>query len=766
MTIRAYITDYADNTSFYKVSYKVDKTAPQLSLTNMNENTDYTYYGGRVNASTIVTKNDSVGDSSSGDTYTNPLISGYAGSNGALPRASHTRTNLHAFYFQNNLSGLGANSPFNIVTSQSDNYNGYLKPSVTTPLTDGYNGTLVSGEKHFELLTSDGISQWKGSDLSVGLSTLKLVSNDTNTQKYYRLRLYDTTVDSGDLIDSGNYSETAFYAVRDNVSPNMGGNSLAGTDTTKAMETILQFPDNDTVYDKTAYANGYTPPSGGVSRFLAASLAEPISYKLGDIGITGNGQTTGANTSYNLFNAGLDTTNLKVNIEDANTPGSFPTFTTFSERFLNQGSNTKHFNKVDNSLVTNSTYRKYGVQFQSSSTNGICDLVGNCIKPTLAFRVVANALSNATSTVSVSSVASAVAGKIIANGSDKYRLSYSLRDAHGNKVVPVQSIENANATIKTVATTLNFQNGLGEDQRANTGSGTKHVAVANLETPDTPIFSEAINADGSVHMQESSSANPNGDYHVSLASKVPTKGLYPYLSDSAVLQVASIINRADLTSADGESTYPKSGTRMGYFASTPVTAGNTQIFTSPNTGNIGEIGGFNNINLNEADYGKVTFDNTNNTFANLANRRVNLEFASPLIYGLGGMRVLIDGQYSQHYKKLYTIDTAIASYNIYEKNLVAYNTDKDEQPGVLDYAIRAEGSSLSVIINDGAHYTSDNNLGLFHGLNNSIMKLLDIKNASGSGFSAELQMSSLPSRVYDNTKLRTGFVSALTYAIG
>ena len=32
MTIRTYITDYADNTTFYKVMYKIDKTAPQLAF--------------------------------------------------------------------------------------------------------------------------------------------------------------------------------------------------------------------------------------------------------------------------------------------------------------------------------------------------------------------------------------------------------------------------------------------------------------------------------------------------------------------------------------------------------------------------------------------------------------------------------------------------------------------------------------------------------------------------------------------------------------
>lgn len=43
----------------------------------------------------------------------------------------------------------------------------------------------------------------------------------------------------------------------------------------------------------------------------------------------------------------------------------------------------------------------------------------------------------------------------------------------------------------------------------------------------------------------------------------------------------------------------------------------------------------------------------------------------------------------------------------------------------------------------------------------------DIAGATGSGFSAEVQMNSRLDRMpYDMTKLRTGFVSAITYEVG
>lgn len=76
-----------------------------------------------------------------------------------------------------------------------------------------------------------------------------------DSQKKYRLRLYDNTVDAAG--NTGNYSETAFYAVRDNTPPNMGGNGLAGVSFTAAAEMLLSFGDGRTVYDTGAYTQGY-----------------------------------------------------------------------------------------------------------------------------------------------------------------------------------------------------------------------------------------------------------------------------------------------------------------------------------------------------------------------------------------------------------------------------------------------------------------------------------------------------------------------------
>jgi len=319
----------------------------------------------------------------------------------------------------------------------------------------------------------------------------------------------------------------------------------------------------------------------------------------------------------------------------------------------------------------------------------------------------------------------------MSNGSDTYRISYSLRDDYGNKIVPVLSNENNNQTIKSVGTTLHFSNGLNVDQRTNTPTGVKLALASDLETDNISGvggFSESINTTGDISMQEGV-VNPNGNYTISLASKVPTKGFYPYLSDSSVLRVTSITNSASGTPTSGM-TYPNTGDRIGYFAPTPASAGSTSEFVTPNTGALGETGGFNSITLNETNYGRITLSNaTNVPFANLVSRIINTEFASPFVYGLVGMRVLVDGQYSQHFKKLYSFDSSISDYNIYETNIVAYNTDKDEQPGILSYNLRQEGSTQSTPIETGVHYTSSNNFDLFLTGGVSVLKPFAIRGA-------------------------------------
>lgn len=426
----------------------------------------------------------------------------------------------------------------------------------------------------------------------------------------------------------------------------------------------------------------------------------------------------------------------------------------------------KDFSRTDNgNLASNETYRYYDTQFLTNGISQLCDLVGNCINPQLKFRVVANTLNNTQSHVSLATVTDS-SGKMMANGIDAYKFTYALRDAYGNKVVPVYSEENA-TNIKTVSTQTRFLNGLAADQRTNSPTGAKLVTATDNEADNLSVDLSAINTSGNLLMQEDISKKPNGNYSVAFASKVPSTGFYPYLSSSSALRLQSIDNSAD-GSVSGDITYPRTGSsRLGYFTNTQATAGTTNGLVVPNTGNLSESGGFSNISVNENDYGKYAYANASNVpFDTLSSRSVNLEYASPYLYGLVGFKTLIDGQYMQHYKKLYTIGSSggIGSPTVYERNLVAYNTDKDEQPGVLNFDIRKTGTTDNSLFNEGAGYPAATTA-FFPG--SLISKNFDIAGAGSSGFSAEVQMSAIPGHAaYDKTKLRTAFVSGLTYNIG
>lgn len=768
LSIRVFMVDYAENKSLYNVVYKIDKTGPQLSFKDITESTDYTHYGGEVDMSMVVSKNDSSITVSNQyasfvKAYPDPAILSYANNHVATAQASHTRTKLHAFYFQNNTTGAGSSSPFVANTAYSDSYNSYLTPTGASPIVGGYNGPLVSGEKGFQLLDESNTAIGTVGGLGGAYTTANLISNGANAQKKYKLRLYDNTVDMSG--GSGNYSETAFYAVRDNVAPNMGGNGLAGTDLRAASELLLGFPDA-TAYDKTAYANGYVPEAGGVSRFFAAGPMS-LKFKLNDTGITGNGTTGGAGcTDYKICNAGINAGVTTVNVEDSASPGTYPVLTTFSNRFVNDLSATKNFNLANNgTLAANGTYRKYGIQYASSSLTQLCDYVGNCIAPQIGFRVVANTVDNAASNMKISSQSTTADGKIIANGSNSYKLSYTLMDAYGNKVVPVKAEENSDIQIKAVDSTLMFDNGLNVNQLRNSGgSGVKLVGAVNLLPTKITTFANQINTTGTVDMTEGMTSNPAGVYEMSLSSSVPTSGAYPYVSDKTRLSVQSLTNKTDRIQAAAGMTYPASGARIGY-GTTTANATTTAPLVAMNNGGIGEIGGTQNISLDTVNYGKVSYvDAAPVSLASLVGRYPNFEFASPYVYGLNGMRVLIDGQYGDHMKKLYTIDSGVPNYNIYEKYVVAHDTDKDEQPKWLDYKIRSVSAPTPKNMSEGIRYTTNGNFPIFG--SNMTQQSYNISGATGSGFAVEVQMSSKPTLIYDNAKLRTGFVSALTYEVG
>lgn len=182
----------------------------------------------------------------------------------------------------------------------------------------------------------------------------------------------------------------------------MGGNGLAATKT-EAIEQFLKFDAPTTAWDKTI--PGYNPESNAsVSKFVAANNSQVLYSSISDVGITGNGITTGTNantdTVNSLYNVGLDRVNFKVEIEQPGSISAYNTAFTYPNRFINKDlSTTSDFSNVD--LARSNGYRKYKTKITNGGLSGMCDLVGNCIEPKLTFRVVAADASDTTSIFSL-----------------------------------------------------------------------------------------------------------------------------------------------------------------------------------------------------------------------------------------------------------------------------------------------------------------------------------------------------------------------------
>jgi hypothetical protein len=769
-TIHLYSQDYAGNTSHSWVRYKVDKTAPNFEILGLSENSDYAHVSGDTyNVSTNVGRYDMWTQPSSGVAYDVPRLNAPAGECGnycssyspAQPerRAIHNRSAQYGLYFRNP----GDNAAFTVHTKSSDDYEGFLTAS-------SYLGNLVSGTRKVMLLASDGtpIADNLGTG-NVSLSTANLIANGLNSQKTYILRIYDNTYGRDGSQNSGNYSEAAFRVIRDNTAPNMGGNGLAGTDPAVAQRDMIKFADDESVYDPTIYSAGQY-----FSRFLGADTLVNLRYRVRDTGVTGDGTATGAGcTTYEYCNAGLSASEFYV--EQSANPTATSKLFTLSSRFESTGDVNYDFSKVDNDLTGRNRYRYYSTNWRSPmGTSSVCDLVGNCFTPSLTLRVVSASADAGQSSFTLAAHSLSPEGKMLANGLNAYRISYTLKDKFGNLVTPVRSAENAgNPLVKNVANVLAFSNGLYENQLTNTPTGNKKAFVADQENDNIATqgggFSEDLNGAGSsVSMTEALSTSasdplPNATYTLTLASRVPTVGMYPFLTDAAKLTLDSIRVTA-ANSADASIQYPKTdASRLGLFDFTFPFTGTGELVVA-NTGAISISGTSKSFSVNEADYGKIGIPDSTIAFNAVPSRRMSFEYAPRALYSVKNMGMLTDGIFVGHDERVYKIDSTITStqYNVYQRPLVAYGTNKHED-GVFDFRFRAGG--ITSDMNPGTRLTdfrpSDSVLGRTPTYHN-----LDVLNTSGDGKHVEIQLLSIPSFTYDTSKtIRLGFASALTYDV-
>ncbi len=674
-TINVLLVDYAYNASKFDFTYKIDKTAPQFQLTSITENTPYTYVDTSLPRLSwlnwnIVKYDSNTNISNDPDKYTNPwLVFTDNTYTWDIPveRTWHQRQNLYVFYFKDVNSWDWAWKPFNLNVTYSDNYNSYLK--WWTTLVSWVDKPFALMPETWNIPIKSNISLWT----VAWLVTSDLTSNsDINSQKKYRLRLYDNSTWKN-WWDS-NFSEITFYAVRDNTAPNMWWNGLAST-SNEASQRALKFDSSTTVWDTWATPSN-SETSWAVSKFISATSSKTLYSTLSDIWIWWSDST-----KYSWYNAWIPLSGTtKIQIETSGDKTSYSDVFSYSNRFINTDvTRNKDFSIVD--LDRQNWYRKYTAKFVTTWItwdNNLCDNVWNCLSPKIDFRVVANAIATTTSNISLASPV-----KVFANWTDKYTITSNFEDTYWNKIVWVTAVENWNKIIKTVDTYFDFENWLYSDQKSDTPSWTKLAIINDAQIDNSTSTTSTINSSSNIYFKEiaESWANTNAwVYSFYVASKVPTSWLYPYLSNNTKIKLTSIRPRAIEWTISWVWIYPTSISWLWLF-SWNVNLWNATNFLTYDKAWIDNWTTTTDLSsFNSANYWKITLSNANDVKYNtLSLRKLELEFASPFVYGMENFSLsplYSFNAYASHTKKLYELSTWVGFNKIFEQFLSAYGSDK------------------------------------------------------------------------------------------
>lgn len=629
--IHTFATDYADNISIKKFIYKVDKTAPRFW--------DFVFTEISWNQYMNVESYDIAEDgqpsslgvlhmSTQDDGYTFPLTNTYTKtSNSENPYTQNISEISKVRYKQ---SWLWATSPvinvalswatdtfwwtahFNYV-SRADRIDFYKWNTVPWGVT-GYQETKVidltqplTNQKQLDLKT---FIFSKG-----GTPTSELSWNDGT---FINVRLTD---------NAWNYSEKAFYVYRDETPPVVVG------------PTGFQFKFTDDVDLRLSDWN---------SKMILANSSTPIKYDWG---------SSNDHMAANIV--------LKTEKHDnSNFPTEFQSATLASITQWDTSTQPFNFEKVDNDL-NSWNYRYYATKFETPWIwgNKICDSAWNCVNWEDVFKnfqVMANIIDNDISEIIINSPLKALANNPLNPLVDKYKLTYKLKDQFNNAI---RNVVMWGDQIKTVSAELDFYNWL-------TWSLISSWTLVNTDavTIFWNEFTKNINFEPIV-LQEANTSS-DGEFILDISSRAPTVWGYPYLNNSARLELKWVTNKvvnSNISNIHG----PIDENDIIAFSWTQIVSVDANIEEKKS----------NRYNVNTwsiVDYGKITSPLTYIGSLNTAiNSTLNFEFASPFIYHAKDFNILRDGIESEHTKYIVDNGSWMGDYKILEKYFDADNVNSN-----------------------------------------------------------------------------------------
>jgi hypothetical protein len=658
LTIDTYAMDNAHNISKQQFIYKIDKTAPKFWDFVFNEESLGQYINKEVytwtKPGTLWIKH-----ISSDDLWlTHPLLSTYDDNVSTASEKEYHQWDVYQIRYKQ--AGLplspspvinvaldwatdtyGGKSNFNHV-SRLDRIDFYKWNSVPWGTT-GYQETKFIDLKLPMVIQKNldletfGFSEWW-----TAASTLTWTWNDGT---FINVRLTD---------NAWNYSEKAFYVYRDDSEPEPRLFSLkfANWDDLllSSTDSKMIYANESTTIDYNWWANDHMAPN-----------IQLITEKHND--------------------ASAD----QVAVLTANTFGtSSPAF------------NLSDVDATDINEIETGNYRNYWVKFKTPDIEGnlICDIVWNCIDWTTVFenfRVMANIIDNNTSTLSIDMPTTAFANNP-ANSHDEYTVRYSLRDIYSNRI---RNTYLGAKQIRNVSTDLSFINGL------NTSHTNNLHWWANINAVDIVGTELSWNVNLNNVVLKENNSNSNWDFEFSISSRVPTVGWYSYMSDSALLELASVENNlvpSNLSSIYQPINQPISQNELLSFNWTKVIDIESTIREEQN----------NRYNINQevdlnwdtdlARYWNITSWTYNDSLFGSQWSRFNFEFASPFIYHASDLNILRDGINTEHTKYIVNNGTAISTYMIEEKFFDASNINSNTRADFyIDNVLRNSFNTLSSI---------------------------------------------------------------------
>lgn len=593
--VKVWAQDNAENITVQSLAYLIDKTPPQLWNIGFSENSPYLSVEDRPNKAYKAKIKWALAKYFGFNEF--PSLDDYID----IPKDNHREiTDMKTIRYK--VSNVPRNDTLTITFQNlSDSW-------------EKLSRSHVSGLQKVELLldnklltTFRNIKEWEN---KFTIKPRELFELQENHGRYWVFRAYDS---------AGNTSDHVFYAFRDETVP-----------VVKAWDGKFQI---DFRFDWSEY--NIASQGAGLSHFALATNNAKINYSWGEL-----------NTHM---------ADIIMRVEKDKDPSDFNAYNLNADNTQSHLSNKIELTDVDTDLYNQSAwknFREYSVEFETPgiSGNSICDSVWNCIDGTKVLskiRTIAWDISKEQSYLQVKTPQ-----KAIADNKNFYEFNLTLEDKYGNKI---REVKNGTEQIKTNLYTFNFENNLLQELADYTKLGATQVS-----NPITLMSWEAhqdnkVNEENSfVAFKEASNAS-DGSIDFKIASFIPTHWAYPFLKDDVTFAISkttwsltynpTITFDFDTSSVKNQSSYQLAyGNNKTIDISWDIQENPSKKYEMFIPYDYGAI--TNNFwNESSNNYKSAFFKDIENT------KKLQLEFASPVIYHAQNFNILRDGIDSNHYKK-------------------------------------------------------------------------------------------------------------------